>query len=350
MLLLYDSMASQFEDHKRIVLTQYERDLGALERALDAPGQKAKFGHMESFSRFSPLMRPPPALLRRTEDAVRGVWAISASGKNSLEEGLLRAVAYSGDPSSLPFFREAIAHTRARDTMTTKRRRWAVAGIAFIAFKSGAPEASAQLDALLVHDDLRVRTWAVDAIARTRRTKANKLTAKAAELLARVAQDDRAFEPRFVARNHLNADGREVAAEPPGGVYAFKATIARASRTVELKSEQTLDRLAWAIVGAFGWDNDHLFAFTLSTELEDDVFETAHEGNPWGDGGTEDGPLSMPVGALGLVVGHRFTLLYDFGDHNVFSVQLVDVKEKGDARKAYPRVAAKEGAAPKQYR
>lgn len=112
---------------------------------------------------------------------------------------------------------------------------------------------------------------------------------------------------------------------------------------------RTLDQLAWAIVSAFGWDSDHLYAFTLSTELEDDLFQAAYEGAPLERRGAEEGPLSMPVGALELVAGHRFTLLYDFGDHNIFFVQLVEVKEKVDARAKYPRVAATAGKAPAQY-
>jgi hypothetical protein len=349
-LQMLDSLAGEAERHTDALLAQYEGDLATLERVLGAPGSKPAFPHLRSLSRFAFPARVPAALLRRTEEAARRVWTSTGSGKSTLEEGLMRAVAFNADPSSLLFFRDALALTRARDTLTTKRRRWAVAGIAFTALKSGDREASATLDGLLTHDDLRVRTWAVDAIARTRRTRGEKLTAKAAELLERVAREDRAFEPRFVARAMLHAAGREVTAEPPGGVYAFKATFGRASRTVELRSEQTLDQLAWAIVRAFGWDNDHLYAFTLSTELEDDVFQVAYEGNPWTGEGAEEGPLSMPVGALGLVVGHRFTMLYDFGDHNVFAVQLVEAKEKVDARAKYPRVAATAGKAPTQYR
>jgi hypothetical protein len=50
------------------------------------------------------------------------------------------------------------------------------------------------------------------------------------------------------------------------------------------------------------------------------------------------------------MVGHEFTLLYDFGDSNELAVRVVDIRERADPRIKYPRVVAKDGKAPPQYR
>lgn len=349
-LLRSDTLPIEALGQVKALIAACEGDVTALERMLDAPGAKPKFPSLRGLTRYAPPVRVPAPLLRRIEAAARRVWPSAGSGKSAIEEGLMRAVAFNANPSSLPFLLDAIAFTQARDTLTSTRRRWAVAGVAFVALKHGDGEASSTLDQLLTHDDLRVRTWAVHAVARTRRSRGARLTAKAIELLERVGREDPAFEPRFVARLRLKEAGREITAESAGGVYAFAATFGHASRTVELRSEQTLDQLAWAIVDAFGWDSDHLYAFTLSLELEDHAFEMACEVAPGSGQDAGDGPLSMPIGALGMPAGHRFGMLYDFGDNNVFAVRLVEVKEQAVAHASYPRVAARTGKAPRQYR
>ncbi len=348
-LRMFSSMRSTLAECDDCAFTACERDIAAVERVLDAPEAKRTFPHLTTFSRFSLPARLPAPLLRRVEEATRLVWSSMGSGKSYLEEGLLTAIAFCAEASSLPFFRDAIAFTRPRDSLSTQRRRLAVAGIAFIAIERGSEEALATLESLLTHDDFRVRTWAASGLAESQPSEDERMSAKAAALLERVARTDRAFEPRFVARVGLLADGRDVPAEPPGGAYSFQASLGRASRTIELRSEQPLNALAWAIVSAFGWDHDHLYAFTMSAELKDDAFNLSYEFDPLSGADDDGGPLSAAIGALGLLVDHRFTLLYDFGDCNVFNVRVVDVKEKADARAKYPRVTAKVGAAPKQY-
>lgn len=61
-------------------------------------------------------------------------------------------------------------------------------------------------------------------------------------------------------------------------------------------------------------------------------------------------PPRCRSGMLGMPVGHRFRLLYDFGDHNLFDIELVDIRPSPTPRAKYPRVAASVGKAPDQYR
>jgi hypothetical protein len=51
---------------------------------------------------------------------------------------------------------------------------------------------------------------------------------------------------------------------------------------------------------------------------------------------------------MGLPMGHEFTYLYDFGDHNIFRIKVTDVHAKVPRAK-YPRVTAKVGKDPAQY-
>lgn len=73
-------------------------------------------------------------------------------------------------------------------------------------------------------------------------------------------------------------------------------------------------------------------------EDDDDSLDTADESGP------------MVIGFPGFTVGHEFTFHYDFGDSNEFNVRVVDIRERADPRVKYPRVVAKEGKAPPQYR
>lgn len=323
--------------------------LARLRQMLDAPGAKRDFSRVSGFSAHDSPRRLPDAVLSVAESLLTRVLDASGSGKLFLEEGMLRHIARTASPTSLPFFEHLLDYTRPRDQFAVKRRAWAVAGIALIAAQTGGSDAAARrIEALLrEHPDKRVRTAAVDAVGRLWRTEKGDLTADAIKLLERVSREDRAFEPRFTARGWLAAMGHDAEVPSEGGVYAFEATFGRVSRAVELLATHTLVDLVSAVVRSFSWDHDHLWSLALSTEIDQDDFEVSPEGDPWSVG---DGPAAAPIGALGMPVGHRFRLLYDFGDHNLFALEVVDIRPSPTPRAKYPRVAASVGKAPDQYR
>jgi hypothetical protein len=323
--------------------------LTLLRQMLDAPVAKRDFYRVPGFSAFDRPRVLPDAVLAVAESLLTRLLDAGGSGKQSLQEGMLRHIAATASATSLPFFEHVLGYTRPRDQLAVRRRAWAVAGIVLTASREGAPAAVSQrVEALLrEHPDKRVRTATVDAIGRLWRTVEDEPTADAVTLLQRVSREDPAFEPRYVARQWLGESAQGAEFPPAGGVYAFKATFNRASRTVELLATHTLVDLVSAIVGAFSWDHDHLWALALSAESDEEAFEVSPEGDPWS---VADGPGAIPIGALGMPVGHRFKLLYDFGDNNLFSIELVDIRPAPTARARYPRVAASVGAAPRQYR
>jgi len=115
-------------------------------------------------------------------------------------------------------------------------------------------------------------------------------------------------------------------------------------RRIELRGDQTLDDLHNAIQEAFGWDNDHLYAFFLSGEAWDEA--TTYE-SPLGDGRHAD---RYRVEHLSLGVGQRFLYLFDFGDQLEHSVKLEAIMPGGVQKGvSYPRITERHGANVPQY-
>lgn len=142
-----------------------------------------------------------------------------------------------------------------------------MAAVAFLAHQTGAEAAHAQLEAWLTHPDVTVRTEAVDLYGRLHVQELGRLEETPRAVLKRIAYTEPAFPPRFLARRWLHVAGVPVRVEPPDGVYAFKASLGRASRTVEPRATQSLPEQASAILSAFGWGVDHLYEFALTEDL-----------------------------------------------------------------------------------
>ena len=55
-------------------------------------------------------------------------------------------------------------------------------------------------------------------------------------------------------------------------------------------------------------------------------------------------------GGLDLTVGKRFLYLFDFGDNNMFNVDVMDIRPAGPADNgSFPRLVGSKGKAPEQY-
>jgi hypothetical protein len=118
----------------------------------------------------------------------------------------------------------------------------------------------------------------------------------------------------------------------------------KAEMVIDLRSEQTLADLHDAIQKALRWDADHLYAFYISGEPFDD--DSVHNGPaehaepPFAD--------EQPVGRLGLLPGHKFLYLFDFGDQHEMAVTLMEVKKQA-GRGRYPRIVKHPAKRPRQY-
>jgi len=322
--------------------------LSALEKLLDATAPPRPFTDIPGLYGFhGRVARLTPDERKWAERLGERLWQAKGTGRTYAEEALLGQVGVQASPDSLPFLRAAVEANRERDSFQVKRRRLAVASVAFIARQTGDATAHAQLEDWLAHPNVTVRTEATVSYGQLHLSEKGRLKPAARAALERVAYQDRAFAPRFFARGWLHAAGIPARVEPPEGVYAFKASLGRVSRTVELLASDVLADLASSILDAFEWDHDHLYEFSLIDDLHDRRFlvSDAEEESSRVDAEA----WSLPLGAFGFPKGHTFIFRYDFGDDHRFRVTVVDIQDQPRPGEKYPRVAASTGKAPEQY-
>ena len=112
----------------------------------------------------------------------------------------------------------------------------------------------------------------------------------------------------------------------------------------ELRSEQTLDDLHYAIQRAINWDADHLYSFHMNGQRCDRryAFACPYEDDrpPWTD--------EAVIGELGLVKKHKFLYYFDYGDSHEFEVEVAGIRPQAEPGE-YPRVMNSRGEAPPQY-
>jgi hypothetical protein len=343
--------------------------LTALERVLDEGAGPRGFSAIPGLYGFYRAARLRAGDRQWAERLCARLWSTTGAGRTFAEEALLGMVGVQASPDSLPFFRAALETNRERDSFQIRRRSAAVASVAFIAQQTGDAAAYTQLEAWLAHPAVPVRTEAVALYGRIHQREDGGIEEQALAALVRVAYEDRAFAPRFLARRWLRTAGVPVRVEPPDGVYAFKASLGRVSRTVELMASQSLDDLTGSILDAFGWDHDHLYEFMLTGDGRDRRFvlpDSDMERTPLGfspdvsgppaspeatspeDSGSQD-LMTLPLGAFGFTKGYKFIFLYDFGDNHRFQVTVADIHEHRGPGVRYPREVARTGSAPEQY-
>jgi hypothetical protein len=316
------------------------------------------------------------------------VMEAGGTGSRDIQETLLNLIRQAEDPASVPFWVGLLEYARPRDQFGQRRRLHALAGLARLVIRRADPTALAALRAAMHHRRDDIRALAAHYLGRallyeeyteeetpeeaslhllpsesladdadlvveadtTDQTEDEELPPVpiAPDLLAElneIAVSDPVFGPRFQARSLLRDTGHPVPLDNPDGVYAFKVSLARAgvSRTIELRSTQTLDDLHFAIQKAFEWDGDHLYTFYMTGE-EDRLYAFAcpyeDEYPPWAD--------EAIIGELGIVKGHTFGYLFDYGDNHWFTIKVADIRPEA-GRYKYPRIVDKSGKSPEQY-
>jgi len=238
--------------------------------------------------------------------------------------------------------------TRPRDSFATKRRIMALATLARLAIGRNEPAAYNALRTATHHANPDVRALAIRYLGRAYLDAERPLPDDVQQDLLEMARQEAAFSPRFQARAILREAGLPVPNDNPGGVYAFKVRLTwskSAYRVIELRSDQTLDDLHFAIQSAFRWDADHLYSFFMNGQVWDRNYGFAcpyeEDNPPWTD--------EAIIGELGLTPKHRFLYFFDYGDSHEFEVQVVDIRPEA-GRGKYPRVVESHGEAPQQYR
>ena len=134
---------------------------------------------------------------------------------------------------------------------------------------------------------------------------------------------------------------------PPATVYRFKVSLMSQKdvwRMIDVRSDQTLEDLHYAIQDAFDWDDDHMYAFFLSGKAWDPSSEYVRPEE------REPGKRSARVrlGRLGLRPRQRFLYIFDFGDEWGHEIKVEKAGLSPDGGE-YPRIVEEHGKAPPQY-
>jgi hypothetical protein len=314
--------------------------LDELQQFLDHPPPRRSFWDV----RIGLLLQSrglPSDQLARAQDLYRRVVETGGAGNTYVQEHLLDLLAATEDSASIPFWLDIVNLARPRDSFATKRRTYAVAALARLAICSNLPETYAALCQLTRYPRPVIRALAVYYLGRAYRDGRRPLPTEVLAGLSGIALRDPSFEPRFQARMLLHATDNPVPLDNPGGVYAFQVRykwLEGITRTIELKSEQTLWDLHRAIQRALRWGDDHLYSFFMNGEKYDRRYAFAcpyeEDNPPWAD--------EAVIGELGLRPTHKFLYYFDYGDSHEFEIQLVGIYPQS-ASGEYPRVVESRG-------
>jgi len=144
----------------------------------------------------------------------------------------------------------------------------------------------------------------------------------------------------------------------PRQVYSFRAKLEGApgvKRRLAVRSDQTLADLHLVLQEAFGWDDEHLYAFWLDGRhwsldaVEYGRSEHAKQQNPGGKlwDIPETRSAEERLDRLGLLPGQKIAYVFDFGDEWRVELTVADIGV--DDGGSYPAVLELVGAAPPQY-
>ena len=107
---------------------------------------------------------------------------------------------------------------------------------------------------------------------------------------------------------------------------------------IEMRADQTLYDLHYAILDAADFDEDHLYSFYMSGQAWDKA--TEYSGGPDAHHSSNE-----RIGRLPLRMKQRFLYLYDYGDQHEFDVQLVAASVE-TPRDRYPKIVEQHGKMP----
>ena len=124
------------------------------------------------------------------------------------------------------------------------------------------------------------------------------------------------------------------------GTLRIKVSLDNVWRRFDVPSTATLEDLAWKILGAYRFENDHLFAFRVPSPTGE-MLEYTHyamdEGLP---------AAETTLGEVPFRVGQKSVFHYDFGADWEFEV-LIESMEPRVSKSI--KLIESEGKAPKQY-
>ena len=126
------------------------------------------------------------------------------------------------------------------------------------------------------------------------------------------------------------------------GSFIFEISLPGCKRIIELPAKHTLDSFFYEIIKAFDFDSNHLYVFLIKNSLG----ITNEYGHSYLDS-CNAYANDFELGALELIIGQKFKLIYDFGDNWRFKIRLINHNPLSKIEKG--SILEKKGKAPEQY-
>ncbi len=125
------------------------------------------------------------------------------------------------------------------------------------------------------------------------------------------------------------------------------------SRTIEIRSEQTLETLHHAIFKAFDREDEHMYEFQIGGSGPNDPKAKRYVlsmpfMNELEDGQYAGDVAQTKIGSLNLKLDEAFGYWFDFGDDWWHQINVLEIK-KATPKKRYPKVIQRTGESPPQY-
>ena len=117
-------------------------------------------------------------------------------------------------------------------------------------------------------------------------------------------------------------------------------------RDIEIRGDQTLDDLHWAIFAAFDRDDEHLYEFVLGKTPRDHT--AVRYGMMVDTGGDDEEASETFMSDLGLNLKRAFWYMFDFGDSWWHRIEVLKIATP-EPKKRYPRITERQGKSPPQY-
>ena len=168
------------------------------------------------------------------------------------------------------------------------------------------------------------------------------------EVLKKYDEYQRVFETKFSDHN------------PADAVYVFRATyLLKKSvwREIEVLGMQTFHRFAATIIGAMGWDNDHMHGFEFpERRARPDPYFTGSAIAMFAPGWEDDPHPTYKTDEIRIcdidyTKTRKLEFMFDYGDGHRFDVAYKGMRPVAgkETTRDFPRVTDQRGVAPEQY-
>ncbi len=349
-----------------------------------------------------------PAEVEKAQQLYLRVWERGGHGAGFILDHLADMIALAMQPASISFWQSLLDRKKPRDRGKQRRINTAIAALVLLAIRYKDSAAEAAVIEALHHREPPVRASASYYLVMFYDLLGTEPSEEALAALRQSAVSGKAYEPRYQARLALWFFGRPLPLDNPDGVYVLKVRLRHdrspRMRRLALRSEQTLLDLHIAIQQAFDWDSDHLYSFYVNGKTGDEAYEIgiredefldddfllafgdqlfasdeqpgpdnvlpmneqllkeaesiveevlaveldAEDDEDDGDDEGEWSVHSVRLGDLGFLPKHKFSYLFDFGDHHEFEITVEAIEPRADAGE-YPRLLESVGESPPQY-